>query len=108
MFTETNITSEIYQAASRAFDEGWTGQPIRHLGIHTSRVMQEDYNRQLNLFEEQSYEKQIKLDRTVDAIRRRYGDDSIMRAIFVNSNIYHMSGGIAPEKRKPKYEGVRF
>lgn len=108
LFTATNITSEIYQAASRAFDEGWTGQPIRHLGIHTSRVMQEDYNRQLNLFEEQSYEKQIKLDRTVDAIRRRYGDDSIMRAIFVNSNIYHMSGGIAPEKRKPKYEGVRF
>ena len=54
-----------------------------------------------------SYEKLSKLDSAVDRIRERYGEDSIIRAIFLNGPIYHMSGGISPEKRKPKYkEGI--
>ena len=34
----TNITSEIHKYACRLFDELWDGAPIRHLGIHTSRI----------------------------------------------------------------------
>ena len=29
-----------------------------------------------------------------------------MRAIFLNNPIYHMAGGIPPEKRKPNYGGI--
>ena len=108
LFTATNTTTEIYRAACEAFDESWNGQPIRHIGIHTSKLRDEDDYRQINLFDMNQYEKLIKLDRAVDCIRRRYGDDSIMRAAFLGGQIYHMSGGINPEKRKPKYEGVRF
>lgn len=108
MFTPTNTTTEIYQAACRAFDECWNGEPMRHIGIHTSKIREDDSNRQLDLFTMNRYEKLMKLDRAVDCIRRRYGDDSVMRAAFLGTRIYHMSGGICPEKRKPKYEGVNF
>lgn len=108
LFSPTNTTTEIYQAACRVFDEWWNGQPIRHIGIHTSKIREDDSNRQLDLFQMNRYEKLMKLDRAIDCIRRRYGDDSVMRAVFLGTKIYHMSGGICPEKRKPKYEGVKF
>ncbi|MGN0506890.1 MAG: DNA polymerase IV, partial [Lachnospiraceae bacterium] len=40
--TDTNITNEIHKAACELFDELWNGQPIRHLGIYTGRVQEND------------------------------------------------------------------
>ena len=34
----TDLTLEIYAAACRCLSELWNGIPLRHLGIHTSRV----------------------------------------------------------------------
>lgn len=103
LYTATNITNEIYRAACQLFDSLWDGTPIRHLGIHTSKIT-EDYGvRQLNLFDSfQPYEKLVKLDKAIDSIRSRYGVDAVKRATFVQNHIYHMSGGITPEKRKAK------
>ena len=103
LFTPTNITNEIYRAACKLFDEAWNGIPIRHLGIHTSKVTKNPKMRQLTLFDmNTSYEKMEKLDKAIDSIRCRYGVDSIKRASFVSSPIYHMSGGITPDKKKIK------
>ena len=58
LFTATNITNEIYQAACQLFDELWDGIPVRHLGIHTSKIVEDTGVRQLNLFDQyQHYEK---------------------------------------------------
>lgn len=103
LLSPTNTTVELHKSACRLFDELWDGSPIRNLGIHTSKVTKGDSVRQLNLFDMNRYEKLSKLDTTVDAIRKRYGDDSIMRAAFLKSPIYHMAGGIPPEKRKSDY-----
>lgn len=46
------------------------------------------------------------LDRTVDALRERYGCDALMRAAFLNQSIDHMSGGISREKREVDYEKI--
>ncbi len=103
--TPTNITREVYEAACRAFDEAWDCAPVRHLGIHTSRVTKEEA-RQLSLFEEMDYEKMEKMDQAVDAIRRRFGNDSVMRASFLTAggvNFDHMGGGISREKRSVDY-----
>ena len=35
----TNITAELFEYACRLFEELWNGDPIRHLGIHTSHVI---------------------------------------------------------------------
>ncbi len=104
----TNTTNEIHRAACILFDELWDGAPIRNLGIHTSKVVKGSTAHQINLFDMNRYERLSKLDTTVDKIRDRYGDDSLIRAIFLKNPIYHMSGGIPPEKRKPNYgEGIK-
>ena len=39
----------------------WDGTPIRHLGIHTSRLRDGIDIRQLNIFDQTDYEKLMKL-----------------------------------------------
>lgn len=102
----TDITNEIYLAACQVFEERWNGDPIRHLGIHTSIVTDEEPFRQMSLFDDHKidYEKLSRLDRTVDAIRKRYGSDAVMRAVFLQDDrIDHLSGGISREKRSVDY-----
>jgi len=102
--TPTNITIEIHRAAARLFDELWKGEPIRHLGIHTSRMKEKDTARQLSLFDKTDYEKLERLDETIDAIRKKHGIDSVKRASFaVPNKVDHMSGGISREKRTVDY-----
>ena len=78
----SDITMEIYTAACRLFDELWDGAPIRHLGIHTGRLG-EGEARQLNIFDGTDYEKLEKLDAALDNIRKRHGQDAVMRASFL-------------------------
>jgi DNA polymerase-4 len=102
----TDITLEIYQAACKAFHELWSGLPIRHLGVHTSKVVENQGYRQLSLFDENSvdYEKQKRMDKAIDEIRSRFGTDSVMRATFLkDERIDHVSGGISREKRTVDY-----
>lgn len=102
----TNITIEIYHCVCQLFDELWDGMPIRHLGIHTSRLKDGVNIRQLDMFDETDYEKLERMDAAVDSVRKRYGNDSIKRAVFVGSCIDHMSGGISREKCTVDYEKV--
>lgn len=106
----TDLTTEIYDAACRCFDELWNGIPIRHLGVHTEHVDGSEC-RQMSLFDGMDYEKQKCAEMAVDALRKRFGIDSIKRASFIESPnrdkenlIDHMSGGISREKRTVDYE----
>lgn len=102
--SSTNLTIEIYKHACELFEELWNGAPVRHLGIHTSRVQDGDFGRQLTLFDSTDYEKLARMDLTVDQIRERFGIDSLQRAVFLNQPIDHMSGGISREKRTVDYD----
>jgi len=104
----TNITMEIHKAACILFDELWNGSPIRHLGIHTSRIKDFDFNRQINMFDTEDYEKLESADQMIDTIRNRYGIDSVKRAVFLNNPIDHMSGGISREKRTVDYSKLKI
>lgn len=90
----TNLTVEIYEAACELFADLWNGRPVRHLGVHTGRVRENDFIRQMILFDETDYEKLAGVDETVDEIRGRFGADAVKRAVFLNQPIDHMSGGI--------------
>lgn len=102
----TNITIEIHRCVCQLFDELWDGTGIRHLGIHTSRIMDRMDMRQLDMFDSTDYEKLERMDAAVDQVRKRYGNDSLMRAVFVGSPIDHMSGGISREKRTVDYKKI--
>ncbi len=98
----TNITSHIFDAACRIFDEAWDGvTPLRQLGVQMTGLTQEPYE-QYDLFSGMSprqYERKMKLDETVDALRDKFGEDVIRRAKFAQNPGEHMAGGLDKARR---------
>ena len=98
----TNITSELFDAACRIFDEAWDGiTPLRQLGVQMTRLSNEPYQ-QFDFFSgltPQQYERKLKLDETVDALRDKFGEDVIRRAKFANKPGEHMTGGLDKARR---------
>jgi len=99
MLSPTNVVTELHKHACLLFDELWDGSPIRQLGVHTSKVTKEG-NQQLNLFDMDLFVRQSQLEKAISQIREKYGEDSIQRASFINSNISHMPNGL--QKDFPK------
>ncbi len=98
----TNITSEIFDEACRVFDEAWDGvTPLRQLGVQMTRLSSEPYQ-QFDFFSgltPEQYEKKLKLDETVDALRDKFGEDAIRRAKFAQKPGEHMAGGLSKARR---------
>lgn len=84
--TPTSSTDVICRVAVELFDELWDHNPIRLLGIRTSRLLPEDEPRQMSIFDlqpTQVLEKQQKLDSALDSIRQKYGMDAVVRGSFL-------------------------
>ena len=98
----TNITAEIFEAACQVFDEAWDGvQPLRQLGVQMTRLSREPYQ-QFDFFSGLSprqYERKLRLDETVDALRDKFGEDVIRRAKFAKAPGEHMAGGLDKVRR---------
>ena len=106
LLSMTDVTEEIYRAACQIFDQLWDKTtPVRQIGVHTSRV-QTDTGRQYNLFDMDRFDRMEILDRTVDRIREKYGEDAVQRAGFVRSSVSHMSGGLDKERRSGVSIGI--
>ncbi len=98
----TNITTEIFEAACRLFAEAWDGvTPLRQLGVQVTRLSREPYQ-QYDLFSgisPQQFEKKLKLDETVDALRDKFGEDILRRGKFAQLPGAHMAGGLDKARR---------
>lgn len=98
----TNITGEIFTAACRIFDEVWDAvTPLRQLGVQVTALTGEPYQ-QYDLFSGLSpvqYERKLRLDETVDALRDKFGEDIIRRAKFAQDPGGHMAGGLDKARR---------
>ncbi len=79
MENSTDITSEIYDMAVRLMREAWKGEPIRLIGLSASYIDRDGFQ-QMSLFGEEEKEKQKNLDKALDQIRSKYGNNSVMRA----------------------------
>lgn len=85
----TNSDTVIYHTAVGLFRELWTKAPIRLLGIRSSKLVKQDEPEQMTIFdipvrssEETDTardEKQKKLDRALDEIKKKYGRDAVRR-----------------------------
>lgn len=95
LIVATDCTNAIYREAKRLFNEMWRGEPIRHLGVRVSDICTNEYV-QLSYLEE-NWETRRILDRTVDAIRFKYGPSSVYRSTFVWSGIAPIQGGVVED-----------
>lgn len=103
LISPTDITRQIYETACTIFDDLWDHKtPIRQLGVHTHKATHTSMY-QYSLFDSCDIDKEIKLDKAVDDIRRVWGEDAIMRGSFINTNkegvFSHMAGGLDKAKR---------
>lgn len=99
--TPTDITEIICENACRLFDLTWNHVPIRLLGVSTAHATDTAFH-QMSLFDEDKNERFAMLNKAVDSIRDKYGEDSIKRARFLDNGCTHMSGGLNREKRSHK------
>lgn len=86
----TDADSVIYEEACGLFRELWNGDPIRLLGVRTSKLVEEEEPQQLTIFDIQpskfqgeskiqNNEKHRKLSAALDEIKKRYGEDAVIR-----------------------------
>ena len=98
----TNITRELYRDAARVFDEMWDRKtPLRQLGVQITELTDRPYQ-QYDFFSgmtPQQYERKMKLDETVDALRDKFGEDILRRAKFAKDAESHMAGGLDKARR---------
>ncbi|QHI71418.1 DNA polymerase IV [Aminipila terrae] len=76
----TNITEEIYSSAYALLKASWTlGSPIRLLTVTGIGLVNENESEQLSFFSKNKEirEKSTSLDKTMDAIRSKFGGQSI-------------------------------
>lgn len=98
----TNITGEIYREACQVFDEAWDGvTPLRQLGVQMTKLSQEPYQQFdfLSGMTPMQYERKLRLDETVDALRDKFGEDVIRRGKFAQMPGQHMAGGLHKARR---------
>ena len=88
-------TTVIYETSLSLLQELWNGTPVRLLGVRATRLTDETAPIQLDLFSYQEHtgqtEKNRRLDKTIDAIRRKYGEGAIMRGSLLSHTDTHSS-----------------
>ncbi len=55
-------------------------------------IVSENFGVQLSLFDKKEDEKYIVLEKTIDSIRDKYGNKSIMKSSFLHSGIKPING----------------
>ena len=98
----TNITAQLFREACRIFDEAWDGRtPLRQLGVQVTQLAAEPWQ-QYDFFSgltPAQYERKLRLDEAVDALRDKFGEDIIRRAKFAKCPEDHMAGGLSKDRR---------
>lgn len=83
----TNDAKILYRTAVELFRELWDHEPIRLLGIRSSKLAEEDEPEQLTIFdihieteeEKKSKKKRQQLEEALGKVRRKYGEDIVVR-----------------------------
>lgn len=94
----SNTSGIIYETSCRLFDELWNKEPIRLLGIRSSRLSDPTQPVQLSLFDlpqkqspgtklsaSPSPEKLEALDKSLDQIRHKYGNNAVVRGSLLSA-----------------------
>ncbi len=84
----TDLTEDIYYAAVKLATELWRGEKVRQIGVRVTRLTDaEDYEQMTFFHDEERREKRRQLDKCVDRLRDRYGNQSICRGTLIAEGI---------------------
>ncbi len=76
----TNSTDRLYEVALQLMRQMWPARPVRLVGVSAEKTGTDNFE-QLDLFTDTTRrQKQEKLDRTADALRRKFGGAAVTRA----------------------------
>lgn len=80
----TNEEQILYATACQLFEEAWNGEPVRLLGIRTSKLAAESEPEQLSIFDieipKEPDEKHRKLNAAMMEIRKKFGENAVRKA----------------------------
>ena len=79
----TSSTKIIYKKARELLEEMYKGEAVRLVGVRLDNLETKE-EMQMNLFSNESIEKQDKLDKVLDTLKKKYGYESISRAGKMN------------------------
>ena len=82
----TDSTEEILETVRSLFNELWKGEPIRLLGVSLNNLCEDNF-KQISIFDADSVrdEKKRTLDKTIDNLRHKYGETSVMKSILLKN-----------------------
>lgn len=81
----TDATKQIYDVAVELFDNIWKGEAVRLLGVALSNLEYEAAE-QLSIFSNEKVDNKSKeLDKVIDQLRGKYGEQAIVRSIFLEN-----------------------
>lgn len=109
LYSPSDTSRIIYDAACRLFDELWDHSPIRLLGVRTSKLISAAEPVQLTLFDlgslsaakaEPGSQKLAALDKAIDDIRNKFGKDAVVRGSLLSPR-----GGRPP--REPSHRAKK-
>ncbi|MEG1291028.1 MAG: DNA polymerase IV [Lachnospiraceae bacterium] len=75
----TDDATILYRHSCLLFDELWNGEPIRLLGVRTSKLITEPEPVQMSLFDLPKTQKELKADRAAEKLRLKFGTDVIKK-----------------------------
>lgn len=103
----TDISREIADTAYAILTAEWSvGKPIRMLTVTATNLVRSDMNAvQIGFFDgniETEREKNKKREETIDKIRQKYGNDAVVNAAAINSDIgiYEQAPNLSKQKKK--------
>ncbi|NPV91157.1 MAG: DNA polymerase IV [Firmicutes bacterium] len=80
----TDLTNDIYRGSRELFARHWSRQsPVRMVGVALGNLVPHEGGEQLSLFE--GSEQMRKADAAGDAVRRRFGERAIFRAVSLTT-----------------------
>lgn len=77
----TDDASILLRHACLLFDELWNGEPIRLLGVRTSKLTNEPEPVQLNLFDLPKVQKEQKAEKAAEELQKRFGSSIIKKGL---------------------------
>jgi DNA polymerase-4 len=100
----TDCTQDLFKVVKLVFDEAWTGGEIRHLNVRFTDLERSE-RLQISMFQEVYSRKMSMLDKSIDQIRGKYGDKTIIRGTYIDSGLAPLLGGY-PEDDYPDMKSI--